>query len=246
MNTGQRDRIAMDAILVESELLNERVRRTLSLGEHLLQLDHDVAFPHQFIFPADADGVGNGNHHRNNEQEVARELLRRLGVARRQPGEPFVDAAALMMFDPAGFEGDVEPTRGGRSVYFPQQLEFMLRHITHEGDTSIVSYLAHGRAFRIDDKVRFEREILPRFFPSSGDFRSFERKLRFFGFLKIRSGPDICALYHPLFLRGHRQLLRFMRRVGSSSNDNNSVDRRRRVHAGQVLDPDFSSLPPLP
>jgi hypothetical protein len=89
----------------------------------------------------------------------------------------------------------------------------MLKDVQDTQDTSVVSFLPHGRAFVVHDKTRFLQEILPKYF-NHGAWHSFTRQLSLYGFRRVVRGSDHGAYYHELFLRGHNGLCLHMRRVG--------------------------------
>jgi hypothetical protein len=163
-------------------------------------------------------------------------VLHRLGSTRRSQWEPFIDAA------PLHDAGAPEFARGGHFEFFPQKIAFMLQQTAQEGRDDIVSFLPHGRAFRIHDWDRFSVEILPRFFPRHKEISTFTRQLHLYGFLKLRE-RDEGAYYHPLFLRGHPNLIRYMRRVGVPKKK--GLDRPKKKDHYRLPDPDFYSMPAL-
>jgi hypothetical protein len=71
---------------------------------------------------------------------------------------------------------------------------------------------------------------------------SFTRQLYLWGFVRVSSGPDAGAFWHELFLDGHDQLLRYMRRVGAPQGA--KEDRRKTKHRFGA-DPDFYAMEPL-
>jgi HSF-type DNA-binding len=44
---------------------------------------------------------------------------------------------------------------------FPTKLHYMLEEINREGIHHIVSWLPHGRSFRVHKQLEFERDLLP-------------------------------------------------------------------------------------
>lgn len=54
------------------------------------------------------------------------------------------------------------PPRGGVAIAFPKKLYSMLRAAPEEGFGHIISWQPHGRAFRIHDKHKFAKRIMPR------------------------------------------------------------------------------------
>jgi hypothetical protein len=59
-------------------------------------------------------------------------------------------------------EGDDFDEQVAPSAYFPTQLHYVLRELQKEGKAGIVSWLDHGRAFRVHpgQKERFIAEVL--------------------------------------------------------------------------------------
>jgi hypothetical protein len=115
----------------------------------------------------------------------------------------------------------------------------MLKDVQHTGEAYIVSFLPHGRAFRIHDVKRFTEEILPRYFKHS-KWLSFSRQLSLYGFRRVILGPDNGAYYHELFLRGRKGLCLCMRRVGARKGQ---FDRRKVVPKTKTNKaPDFYSM----
>jgi hypothetical protein len=106
---------------------------------------------------------------------------------------------------------------------------------------NILSWLPHGRSFIIKDSEAFESEVLPRFFSRQKNFSSFTRQLSLYGFLRATAGHDRGSYYHPLFLKGRRNLVMYMRRVGLP----NGKEDRRRIQQQEGPDPDFYSMPTM-
>jgi len=73
---------------------------------------------------------------------------------------------------------------GGITVLFPQRLQCMLDCAEKYNYADIVSWLPHGRAFKIHNRRRFTVEVIPRFFKQS-TFSSFTRQLRMYGFERL-------------------------------------------------------------
>jgi HSF-type DNA-binding len=164
-------------------------------------------------------------------------VMKVLGSTLRSKKDPFIDVASLP--DPQG-PGENRVIRGS-DRFFPDQLHSMLMEIEREGThTDVVSFMPHGRAFRVHKKERFISEVLPNYFGGQGKWTSFLRQVKLYGFLRVSSGSDCNAYYHELFLRSKPELTKFMRRVGTPKG----LDRRTyRIAEGD--DPDFDQLPPL-
>lgn len=58
----------------------------------------------------------------------------------------------------------------------------------------------------IHDLQKFTHEILPKYFKHS-NFNSFVRQLNMYGFHKTKQDPQWREFKHPLFRKGHRELL---------------------------------------
>lgn len=91
--------------------------------------------------------------------ESAVQLLRTLGTTLRSKADRFVDVAQYPVQGAATNE-----KRRGASVFFPEILYQMLLECDRDRLSHIISFLPHGRAFRVHNKVLFEREVLPRYF----------------------------------------------------------------------------------
>ena len=100
------------------------------------------------------------------------------------------------------------------------------------------------RAQRSSNLCRFPQPKSSAVLPGSFLFVSFSftRQLYLWGFVRVSSGPDAGAFWHELFLDGHDQLLRYMRRVGAPQGA--KEDRRKTKHRFGA-DPDFSAMEPL-
>jgi len=75
-----------------------------------------------------------------------------------------------------------------------------------------ISWLPCGKAFKVHDKERFVREIMPSFFGTQS-FKTFQRNLNLWGFTRVSKGPqkDVCS--HPLFLKGFPAVCQSMKRI---------------------------------
>lgn len=98
-------------------------------------------------------------------------------------------------------------TGGGVVKPFPEKL----MQILDNEDSSIVTWLSHGRAFIVRSPKRFASEIMSKYFRQT-KITSFQRQLNLYGFRRITQGPDLGAYYHELFLRGRPQLCKKMTR----------------------------------
>lgn len=90
--------------------------------------------------------------------QEATKILKALGSRVRSKSSVYVDASLLP--DPGA---DVI-VRGGRNEYFPEKVYIMLEETEKAGQTEIVGWLSHGRAWKIHDQDRFVKEIMPVYF----------------------------------------------------------------------------------
>lgn len=121
---------------------------------------------------------------------------------------------------------------------FPKRLMVML----NRPDVSdVITWLPHGRSFIVRDPKKFEEDIYPRFFKPA-KYKSFQRQLNLWKFLRINKGFDAGSYYHPLFLRGKPQLGKKMVLPKNEDTDRRSTNPNK-------IEPDFYSLAkvrPLP
>ena len=76
----------------------------------------------------------------------------------------------------------------------------------------IVSWMPHGKAFRVHKTHEFAKTIMPRYFKQT-QYKSFQRQLHIYGFHRITQGVDKGAYYHDMFIRGNKNIsLRMIRR----------------------------------
>lgn len=99
-------------------------------------------------------------------------------------------------------------TRGTDSN-FPAKLH----HILSRQDLSdVITWLPHGRSWRLVDRQAFMNQIMPKYF-SHSNYASFARQVNGWGFKRMsRKGTDYGSYYHQLFLRGMPHIAKRMRR----------------------------------
>ena len=95
---------------------------------------------------------------------------------------------------------------------FPWKLHEMLDVVEENGDSSIVSWLPDGIAFKVHKPDSFVEKIMKRFFNQT-KYKSFQRQLNLWGFERnSKKCLEKGAYYHPLFRRGRRDLCQEMGR----------------------------------
>ena len=126
-------------------------------------------------------------------------------TAKKKRGVPHIYHDYSVVPDQIGF---VRKKTGGVTQPFPEKLMDML---AKEPDTTVVSWLPHGRAFIVRKPKAFTADIMPKYFRQT-KLTSFQRQLNLYGFRRITQGADAGAYYHELFLRGRPQLCMRMNR----------------------------------
>jgi len=79
-----------------------------------------------------------------------------------------------------------------RDPTFPVKLHQILSARDFE---DIISWLPHGRSFRVLQPKAFEERVIPLFF-RHGRYASFARQVNGWGFKRVCNGPDYGAYYH--------------------------------------------------
>lgn len=95
---------------------------------------------------------------------------------------------------------------------------------------SIITWLPHGRSWRILQQREFEEKVIPLYF-RHGRFSSFTRQVSGWGFNRITAGADFNSYYHELFLRGKPHLCHQMKRLTPKDTE----QRRDSKKTGQVV-----------
>jgi hypothetical protein len=86
---------------------------------------------------------------------------------------------------------------------FPWTLHTMLEDAESHGFETTVSWLP-GRTdqFKVHNPDKFTREVAPLYFNST-HYKSFQRQLNIYGFVRQKHGPSKGAYTHPLLIRGN-------------------------------------------
>jgi HSF-type DNA-binding len=105
-------------------------------------------------------------------------------------------------------------TAPGRIPNFPAKMYAIL---SRKDLSDIITWLPHGRSWKVLKPREFEVKVIPTYFEHS-KFSSFIRQANGWGFRRIISkGADRNSYYHELFLRGKPHLIKLMRRPPPSS-----------------------------
>ena len=122
-----------------------------------------------------------------------------------------------------------------RTAPFPLKLHVLLYFTKENGLSNIVSWLEHGRAFRIFDTKQFEEVVMSRFF-TMRKITSFHRQLNLYGFRRLTHGKDEGAYYHEYFLRGKPYLTVHITRTKVKGT-------KIRAASSPDEEPDFYTMP---
>ena len=119
---------------------------------------------------------------------------------------------------------------------FPIKLYSLLERSEADGYSSIVSWVKHGRSFKIYNQNLFVKKIMPIYFYQT-KMSSFVRQLSTYGFHKIvdELNADRDTYYHELFLRERQDLCAWIVR-----------QKKRSLIVDPKEEPDFSSFKSMP
>jgi hypothetical protein len=107
--------------------------------------------------------------------------------------------------------------RGKTELYnwcsFPRMLLKMLEDAESKHFENIVSWApGKNNLFRVHDSKTFTREIAPLYFKCT-QYKSFQRQLNLYGFLRIKTGLYTGGYIHELLVRGKPELCDYMMRT---------------------------------
>jgi len=91
---------------------------------------------------------------------------------------------------------------------FPVKLFHTLEDAPRKGFADVISWHSNGKSFRIHDRNRFERFILPEYFREQIKYRSFQRQLNVYGFSRETHGDDAGYYSNPWIQRDRPDLCR--------------------------------------
>mmetsp|Transcript_43781 Transcript_43781/g.49054 ORF Transcript_43781/g.49054 Transcript_43781/m.49054 type:complete len:434 (+) Transcript_43781:52-1353(+) len=116
-----------------------------------------------------------------------------------------------------------------RSQRFPTKLYALL---SQPQLSTIISWMPHGRSWKVLKPRVFETSVLPVFFESD-NYHSFNRVINAWSFRRKSSGPDRGSYFHELFLRGKPLLQKYMRRLPRT---------HKKLVMSKIEEPDFFEL----
>eukprot|EP00581_Thalassiosira_minuscula_P016166 CAMPEP_0183730100 /NCGR_PEP_ID=MMETSP0737-20130205/31983_1 /TAXON_ID=385413 /ORGANISM="Thalassiosira miniscula, Strain CCMP1093" /LENGTH=461 /DNA_ID=CAMNT_0025962489 /DNA_START=100 /DNA_END=1485 /DNA_ORIENTATION=+ len=112
------------------------------------------------------------------------------------------------------------PSMSGATLH-PQSLQAqklpakLASILSDQGFTSLITWLPHGRSWKVLNRDLFAEHALPSYF-GHRNYASFVRIVNAWGFRRITRGPDRDAYYHELFLRGRPDLHQRMKRLSTA------------------------------
>ncbi|CAJ1932826.1 unnamed protein product [Cylindrotheca closterium] len=110
---------------------------------------------------------------------------------------------------------------------FPFKLLQLLEDASLEGNEHIVSWLPHGKAFKVHKTTEFENKLIGRYFRQT-KYRSFVRQLYHYRFARIDFGDDKGAYYHPDFQRHNKEKCLTVQRRSSEDQESGASSRLER------------------
>jgi len=117
---------------------------------------------------------------------------------------------------------------------FPTKLHKIIERNEIDGYSNVISWLPHGRAFKIHDQNAFVHKVMSHYFYIS-KFTSFIRQLSIYGFRKVgRKNTDKGAYYHEMFLCGRQGLCAGIMRLKTKT-----------ALLKSKFDPNFYDMPPV-
>lgn len=124
-------------------------------------------------------------------------------------------------------------TPPGRVPNFPAKMHAIL---SRDDLSDVISWMPHGRAWRVLKPREFEVRVIPSYFEHS-KFSSFIRQANGWGFRRITQGRDRNSYYHPLFMRGLPHLCKKMRRPGVSEKHASDPDHEPDLYKISEMNP---------
>ena len=108
---------------------------------------------------------------------------------------------------------------------FPYKLYHMMQDVEYHGKEDIVCWNPDGRSFIVQDPKKFVSEILPGHFKQT-KYKSFQRQLNFYGFLRITTGRLQGSYQHPCFVKGDLELCKEIKRITPPTSATSAVTKK--------------------
>ena len=126
---------------------------------------------------------------------------------------------------------------------FPKNSE-MLEEVDKAGGGHVVSWLPSGKAFKVHQPDEFVKKIIPLYFKQK-QYKSFQRQLHLYGFLRVSDGSEKGAYYHKFFVKEDRHLSHRMTRKlnGEKTSLQQAKEKKRGGKADNVKRIKKNSMP---
>ena len=82
-----------------------------------------------------------------------------------------------------------QPSAFADGLRFPLRLHVLLEESDKRGQSSIVSWIHNGTAFKVHDRQAFIEQVMPTFL-STCTYKSYQRNLNLWGFETVSKGKD--------------------------------------------------------
>jgi len=110
---------------------------------------------------------------------------------------------------------------------FPWILHEMLELADQVGYEKIVSWLPDGKSFKVFYPKKFVQNIMPNYFLEQSKYKSFQRQLNLWGFVRLPTGPGKGGYSHPYFVHENRIALhKIQRRIRKVNGKFVSLDKK--------------------
>eukprot|EP00339_Tiarina_fusa_P009988 CAMPEP_0117080176 /NCGR_PEP_ID=MMETSP0472-20121206/56578_1 /TAXON_ID=693140 ORGANISM="Tiarina fusus, Strain LIS" /NCGR_SAMPLE_ID=MMETSP0472 /ASSEMBLY_ACC=CAM_ASM_000603 /LENGTH=475 /DNA_ID=CAMNT_0004807727 /DNA_START=135 /DNA_END=1562 /DNA_ORIENTATION=+ len=151
-------------------------------------------------------------HHEQTTPPLLEEQPKQDAAAEQKPCAPFYYYKDYSTHDDP--DPNTPVTAPGRIPNFPAKMYAILSRPDLQ---DIVSWMPHGRSWKVHKPREFEVKVIPAYFEHS-KFSSFIRQANGWGFRRmISKGPDRNSYYHEMFLRSVPHMLKMMKRPPPSS-----------------------------
>jgi len=121
-------------------------------------------------------------------------------------------------------EANASPLELGLGFQFPWKLYEMLERADEGNFNHLVSWMPGDFCFKIHNADIFAELVMPCFFKQT-KYKSFQRQLNLYGFIRVDKGPNKGGYRHSRFIKGRKDLLALINRVKVKGNEHLRLDR---------------------
>jgi len=197
-------------------------------------LSNETFLPHE-IFPDEILQLNNNKQTKKNCDKTknlgdSRNIIKYVGY---RDFSQILDNQALLQASNTSTEKQTSASSSSSTIEkFPMKLHKIVERCEIDGYSSIISWMPHGRSFKIHNRNEFVTKVMPKYFYITR-FTSFIRQLTLYGFYKCRKGADKGSFFHELFLRN---------RPGLCVGITRSSEKKRKLES----EPNFYKMSYLP